>query len=410
MPVVRPSVFHFVFMACCIAAVLLAVPSAHARVEASVDVGVELRVFPSEPQYTDQESTNFSPSAFLSPEFLYDWNDGDTTLAFEGFLRADLDDDNRTHADIREASITHDAGSWSVVAGISKVFWGVTESRHLVDIVNQDDQVEDIDAEDKLGQPMVNVNFLTDVGTFELFYLPYFRERTFPDGPARLRGPFPIVADEAIYGSAAEQWTQSFAARWSETFGPLDIGVAHFHGTSREPRFAPVVVSASNIILRPVYDQIDQTSMDAQITQDATLWKLEAMTRAGQGDRFAAVVAGLEHTLYQVFGTSADLGLLAEYLYDGRDERTAPPIFQNNDVFAGARLTLNDVQDTALLAGAIVDVEDGSTFVSAEAERRIGDDWKVELEARFLINFDPSQFETALSEDDVITFRITRFI
>ncbi len=389
---------------------LLISTQAYARAEASLEVGAEVRAFPFEPQFADQENTNFSPSAFLRPEFLYDWNDGDTTLAVEGFLRADLDDDRRTHADIREASITHDAGSWSVVAGISKVFWGVTESRHLVDIVNQDDQVEDIDGEDKLGQPMVNVNFLTAAGTFELFYLPYFRERTFPDGPARLRGPFPIVADEAIYGSAAEQWTQSFAARWSDTFGPLDIGLSHFHGTSREPRFAPVIVSASNIFLRPIYDQIDQSSVDAQLTQDATLWKLEAMTRGGQGDRFAAVVAGLEHTLYQVFGSSADLGLLAEYLYDGRDERTAPPIFQNNDVFAGARLTLNDVQDTALLAGAIVDVEDGSTFVSAEAERRIGDDWKIELEARFLINFDPSQFETALSEDDVVTFRITRFI
>ncbi len=384
--------------------------AAHARLDYSVEVGAELRTFPNDPAFSDQDDTTFSPSAFLKPEFLYEWEDSRTTLAVEVFARADLDDDERTHIDIREASILHDGGSWSIVAGISKVFWGVTESRHLVDIINQDDFVEDIDGEDKLGQPMVNIGLSIGVGTLDLFYLPYFRERTFPDGPARLRGPVPIIADQSVFESPAEQWTQSFAGRWSASVGAFDIGLAHFHGTSREPRFTPVFVSATNVVLLPVYDQIDQSSADLQFTQDATLWKVEALTRAGQGKRFAAVVAGLEHTLYQVFGTAADVGLLAEYLYDGRDEARAPPIFQNNDVFAGARLTLNDAQDTAVLVGAIVDAEDGSTFVSAEAERRIGDDWKVELEARFFVNFDPREFETALAEDDFVTLRLTKYI
>ncbi len=388
----------------------LAANTAEARVDYSVELGAEVRAFPFEPAFADQENTNFSPSAFLRPEFIYQWNDGDTMVAFEGFARADLDDEKRTHADIREASLFHDGSSWSVIAGISKVFWGVTESRHLVDIINQDDTVEDIDGEDKLGQPMVNLTWNTGIGTLDFFYLPYFRERTFPDASARLRGPFPIIADQSVFESPAEQWTQSFAVRWSDSLGPWDVGVAHFHGTSREPRFTPVFVSPTNVVLLPVYDQIDQSSVDLQFTQDATLWKLEAMTRGGQGRRFAAVVAGLEHTLYQVFGTAADLGLLAEYLYDGRNEARAPPIFQNNDVFAGARLTLNDIQDTALLVGAIVDAEDGSTFLSAEAERRVGSDWKIEVEARFLLGFDPREFETSLAEDDFVTLRITRFI
>ena len=38
----------------------------------------------------------------------------------------------------------------------------------------------------------------------------------------------------------------------------------------------------------------------------------------------------------------------------------------------GARLALNDVQDTQALVGAIVDREDGSTALSVEAERRLG--------------------------------------
>lgn len=404
----RPALVGLLAAAACVVATNGA--WAKARFDYSVSVGAEVRAFPFEPAFADQENTNISPSAFLSPEFVYQFNDGDSAISFEGFLRADLDDEDRTHADIREASILHNGGSWSVVAGISKVFWGVAESRHLIDIVNQDDMVEDIDGEDKLGQPMVNLTVSTALGTIDLFYLPYFRERTFPDATARLRGPVPIEANQSVFESPAEQWTQSFAARWSDSLGPWDLGVSHFHGTSREPRYTPVFLSPQNVILRPVYDQIDQTSVDIQLTQDATLWKVEALTRGGQGDRFAAVVAGLEHTLYQALGTNADIGLLVEYLYDGRDETRAPPIFQNNDVFAGTRLALNDAQNTALLVGAIIDVEDGSTFFTAEAERRIGDDWKVELEARFFFGFDPSEFETSLAEDDFITFRLTRYI
>ena len=56
---------------------------------------------------------------------------------------------------------------------------GVTESRHLVDVLNQVDGVEDIDEEDRLGQPMINISTQRDWGSVDLFVLPGFRERTF---------------------------------------------------------------------------------------------------------------------------------------------------------------------------------------------------------------------------------------
>ncbi|NIP75688.1 MAG: hypothetical protein GTN90_06815, partial [Xanthomonadales bacterium] len=136
----------------------------------------------------------------------------------------------------------------------------------------------------------------------------------------------------------------------------------------------------------PHYDQIDQTSLDVQLTSGAWLWKLEAMTRSGHGARFAAAVGGFEHTLSGIFETNADLGLLAEYNYDGRDEERAPATVFDDDLFLGARLTMNDVQDTSVLGGAIIDRDTRSTILFAEAERRIGDNWKIELEGRFFLN------------------------
>ena len=41
--------------------------------------------------------------------------------------------------------------------GLRKVYWGVTESQHLVDVINQTEGVENLDGEDKLGQPMLNL-------------------------------------------------------------------------------------------------------------------------------------------------------------------------------------------------------------------------------------------------------------
>ena len=40
---------------------------------------------------------------------------------------------------------------WSLSIGLGKVFWGVTEFNHLVDVINQTDLVEGIDGEAKLG-------------------------------------------------------------------------------------------------------------------------------------------------------------------------------------------------------------------------------------------------------------------
>ena len=48
-------------------------------------------------------------------------------------------------------------------------FWGVTETAHRVDILNQTDQVESFDGEDKLGQPMVNFSWSKDWGTLDLY-------------------------------------------------------------------------------------------------------------------------------------------------------------------------------------------------------------------------------------------------
>jgi hypothetical protein len=372
-------------------------------------ISTELRAYPYSPAFDEQYDEPLAPSVALQPEFRYRWNGGDDRFTFVPFARADAADDQRTHIDLRELNWVHLADDWDLLLGVSKVFWGVAESRHLVDIVNQTDLVENIDTEDKLGQPMANLNLLNDWGNFSFFVLPGFRERTFPGDDARLRGALPIAEQEADFESGLKQGHIDLAARWSQVIGDWDIGLAHFYGTGREPRLRPEIDSGGDLVLVPRYDIINQTSLDLQATLDAWLLKLEAITRSGQGERFYATVAGFEYTLFGLSGSAADLGLLAEYLYDSRDEDEAPATPFDDDFFVGARLAFNDVDDTEILAGAVVDRDTQATFVSIEFERRLTENMNLEVEARFFANVPESDLLYGIRRDDYLELRISTF-
>ena len=81
----------------------------------------------------------------------------------------------------------------------------------------------------------------------------------------------------------------------------------------------------------------------------------------------------------------------------------------DQDVFLGTRLTLNDVQDTSLLAGLVVDVEDGPGSFRVEAERRIGDSWKFELEATAFLESDSGNPASVFEQDTFVLMRLSKF-
>jgi len=434
----------------CIALVLQAtVASAQSALESLPGefggyVAAEARTFVHAPRFAGQRARGLVAGVVAEPEWYLPWRGGDRAIAFVPFVRLDSHDSERTHFDIRELNYLHVGAGWDLRAGFAKVFWGVAESAHLVDVINQDDAVEDIDGEDKLGQPMLHLTVPREVGTFQLFVLPVFRERTFPGRRGRLRPAITIDSDAATYSSGAGRWHTDVALRWSRTFAAWDLGVAHFFGNGRDPRFRlqvqgeePVRVEDIDRRLRlaPVYDVVHQTGVDLQHTGDSILWKLEVIGREGQGSYRVAAVAGLEYTFFAWLGTDADLGILGEFLYDSfsapklpsfatlppqgvpadvlrSDPRLAlraPPSPFEHDVFVGGRLALNDVQSTTLLAGAIVDVEDGSRFWTVEAARRLGDRFRLSVDVRLFDGFARESFFSSTVKDDFVQVQLARY-
>ncbi len=370
--------------------------------EWSGNLSGELRYFPETPADARQQESN--ASAAFEPEYALEWENGRQSFVTRLFARWDQNDERRSHYDIREMMWSKAAEAWELRLGIGKVFWGVTEFLHLVDIINQSDAVENLDLEDKLGQPMINLAWIQDWGTVDFFVLPYFRERTFPDEQGRPRTQPAVDTTQAVYQSEEKEKHVDYALRWYHSIAEWDIGVSYFTGTSRDPRLQVGLNSKGEPVLVPYYDLINQISLDLQGTFDAWLWKLEALHRSGQGPAFNAITGGFEYTLYGVFGSSADLGLLLEYLYDDRGS-TAPTAFED-DLFWGMRFALNDEQSSEVLAGQLIDRQTHAIIYNVEASRRFGDAWKVYLEARIFDKAPPTDPASAFNQDDYLQLEV----
>lgn len=346
----------------------------------SGSAGVENRYYLQDAAYSGQPRSQ--ASVFLEPELYTEWNDRVDSILFQPFVRLDQQDDSRTHVDLRELMWLHAADTWETRTGVSKVFWGQTESVHLVDIINQTDAVENIDGEDKLGQPMVNLNVFGDWGTFSGFVLPYFRERTFPGEDGRLRPPVEIEENDALYESGDEQNHVDFALRWQRSLGDWEVGLSYFNGTTREPELLQGTDVDDGLTIRPYYAQIDQLGVDLLKVQGSWLLKFEGIYRSGQSEDFFAAVGGFERTFVGVFDTSYDLGFLMEYQYDERDNNFFA--VAQNDLMTGLRWVWNDIDGTEVLTGYIQDLDHTDTYSAfMEASSRMTDNWRWKIDAYF---------------------------
>jgi len=385
----------------------ISVPAFSADITTSGNLSLETRLFQHDGAFEGQGDSSVSLS--FQPEVTSKWDNDHKSFTFIPFYRWDSEDDERSHGDIRQLDATASKGDWEVQGGISKVFWGVTESQHLVDIINQTDTVDGVDGEDKLGQPMLRVSRIMDDGSLDIFVLPYFRERTFPGLAGRFRLPTVIDADNPSYESDDEEKHVDYAARLNKTLGDFDVGLSYFDGTSRQPSFTKGLKNGEPVLI-PHYSLMNQVGLDFQYTGEAIIWKLEALNRRYDkplNKDYSAAVGGFEYTIPAITTGGGDLGLLAEYHNDSRGEKGGSP-FQN-DVFLGARLSLNDEDSSQLLAGAFIDLDNGSKSFRLEASKRMGNGLKLNIEGQLFTDIDDKDPTNVFSQDDHVQIELQKY-
>ena len=67
------------------------------------------------------------------------------------------------------------------------------------------------------------------------------------------------------------------------------------------------------------------------------------------------------------------------------------------------------MQDTSILGGPVIDYETGEMLALVEAQRRLGDDWRFELEARLFVNTADDAPTRGVRRDGFVSFGLSRF-
>jgi len=420
---------------------LAAAPAYALDIDVEGNLEVELRHHPNDARHEDMEQ-DFAALAGEVELGLFSPS-GRHAVILKPFGRYDQHDHERSHVDLREGKYRYVNGLFEASIGVDKEFWGVTEFLHLVDIINQTDNVESTDGEQKLGQPMLKASYASRYGTLTGYALPFFRIRQYVDPVTGRPNPGFVVDDDTVLFESGEtggkaRRVDDYALRYQNNLGAFDVGLSWFDGTARDPQllFTGETNSTNGLPkLRAYYADLTQTGLDVQATLGPWLVKFEA-TQSTQSLKLPDLenpaakglpslgsdqqetdinraTGGFEYTFYNLFASGTDLGLVAEYMYDERKAKSPHPF--GNDIGIGLRWTANDPQSTAILIGGLVDLDTDSSSISLEAERRIGRSFKAILEARFIDKIgeddagEKDRFAAALADEDSVRFRLAYY-
>lgn len=368
-----------------------------AQAEVSSQIQLEKRLF-----FDDYQSNHLFSSVSIETEYLKSSNDDRNLLTIKPYYRYDHKDSSRSHFDLREFSFTtaNDNMQWRI--GRSKVFWGVNESIHLVDVINQTDSLENVDGEDKLGQWMVSPTWYLPKGSIEVFFLPRFEKRSFVSTKGRFSGGINIDDENSLFEK--DENHLNYAIRWNHQLGDSEMALSFFDGTSRTPDMIN-----NNERLTPLYRQAKQVGLEFNKILDNWSWKLESIYKSyDHSINYFAGVFGLEYSYYNYDSKGKDLGILLEYLYDSRGNNSVGAM--DNLVFVGSRLSFNDTADSNVLGGFLYDISNNNmASYRVEASKRLRDNLKIELEANFFLSTSQVVTLNSVRNDDYVEFSLSYF-
>jgi hypothetical protein len=263
----------------------------------------------------------------------------------------------------------------------------VAESTNVVNIINQQNNLT-LDNKDKLGEWMANYTFFTQNGSVSAFYLPYFQKQRFIDAN--------YVGGVKISQTRFEDKNQpAFALRWQNTFDDLDLGLSYFKGTDRQAVFTQ---SASGADV--YYPKVQQVGLDAQLTQESILWKLEYAQQDYTATHEYALVYGFEYL------TAGDWSV--NYLLEHTKNSRKNKVLQN-DLLLGVRLDFNAESGAEALVTLVHDLDYQSNIVSIRGSRRLNNNLKIQLEGKYIQAKSSDKILQNAKDDDSLNLTLSYY-
>ena len=327
----------------------------------------------------------------------------ESRIVGEFIVREDEKDSGRRITEARQAYFRTPFAGFDVFLGNRQEFWGKTESKNVVDLINQSDAAANEGKSGKLGALSISAERYVDIGDLQLWYISGFREKTFNDSDAHPSSG--LTVNSAQYARKDGKDADDFAVRLSSFAGDWDLAGSVFYGTARDPI---LTVAVGGKALNPYYALQKSIGLEAQYTGDATLLKWESLHGTQSSligtHNFSAAVAGIEYTYYRSFETKLDIGLIGEVQHDDRPQAAA-----NQFGVAGVRLVFNDIADSNILFLLSADSKMDQSIVSLEASQRINDVTSVKLTSQFYNARTATSAYGQLSDDDAVTLTLNMF-
>ncbi|MGD8122880.1 hypothetical protein [Vibrio sp. TRT 2004] len=367
-----------------------------AEIEGSIEY--QFQHFISAPSYSSQENSAEN-SVRVQLDLSEHW--GDISLDSEILVQVNIPDSDRNYADIQKLVISKNLDTGVALIGIDQVYWSVTETRSLTNIVNQVDARNSIYEDEYLGQPLVGFRKFGEAYAAEVYWLPLSRERYFPSPESRLRLAT-IVSNDANFESSKEKHHQDWAARYLHYLGDSEVAISYFQGTQRRPIMEPEVAH-NGIILTPFYPLLKQWGFTGLHVTENTIYKIEAVHRSTDLDSYVSGDIGIENNTPIPY-TEADVDFFVEYLWDERADKANTPY--QNDLSLSTRLNLNDMQSSEVRFSWVKDLTESTSLYRLQFNRRLFDSLSIDLDATWIDGEYPTDPLRSMKNDDYIRLSV----
>ena len=311
----------------------------------------------------------------------------------------------RTFVRLDELCVKYDFENDAIKVGKSIEFWGSLELRNIADAFNPNEFRDDLFSTNKLGVWNIQYSHYTQTGEISLIVKLDEQEQKMAEYPY----VYYFFPKFVTYNGALT--TQDGVNRPSvflkysgstDTEYALDYSVIFENGYDSQRYFSTNTPDNLDRI-KSTFGQPTSFVQNAYIvnkiiTYDtlvvgSTLFKLEALYAKVDEDEnvgdYSHIALGVEHTL-ENFYESAALGLIAEYYrYDTFEKNKYGDLelfeTMQDDLFIGARYSLNNANDSTLVGGGIFDLEYDEQVYYLKGESRLLDSFKVSLDYYYIV-------------------------
>jgi hypothetical protein len=295
----------------------------------------------------------------------------------------DSSDKKRKELLLNEIYYKHIFENSELLLGKNIRFWGSLELHNLTDVFNAKDLLSDpLDEDEKLGN-------------YNIAYQYFFEESGSIELIAKLREEKQKYQDEkSVFNSFIFPYNKNFQTQKSKHRPTIYLKYNDSIGEDFQSDYSFVLLNgydenrdfiiSNNETIQYLYE-VNKLMFFTTTVKDDTIYKLEYQysdIKDYAKDNYYKFGGGIEHTLYGIKG-DIDLGILLEYYKSD----LANTLYQN-DIFAGARITFNDVDSSELLVGVVNDNDTSDSFYSLEYSRRLFDNYKLKLNYYNMTDFD----------------------